>query len=479
MKSLLSLLFSSLFCLITLSAQDSWSLERCIQYATQNSISIKQAEVTVQNSEATQKGNKFARLPNLNARTSGGYQFGRTIDPATNVFSNQSIGSNSISLEAGVTLFNGNLINNSIKQGKLDIAAARADAQDAVNNLSLNVAAAYLNVLFAEEQLDNARTRLQQSQAQLEQTDKLIQAGSLAENERFQILAQIATDEQAVVTQENNVTIGYLDLKNLMQLPPEEELKIEKPEVLLPVIDPTGFELGSVYSQALSTQPIIRAGDLRIRSAQLDVDIARAGMLPSLSLFGNLRTDYNSKALDFAAPNLDNAQLVFGPEQPVQIDGANALLSEQNLIGVDFPNRKYTDQLSDNFGQSVGVSLNIPIYNNHRNVVAMERARLNIINTELTNDLNKQQLKANIQRAIADAKAAQKALNAAEKSAEALTVSYDNSQKRFGLGAINTFELTTAKNQLDQAKIDLTIARFDYLYKVKIVEFYQGKKLSL
>lgn len=479
------LLFAILLCFSTLATihAQAWSLEKCINHAQQNSLTMKQAEIGVENTRLTQKLNKMERMPALNADVSGGYAFGRTINPTTNTFQNISRGTNGFSLGANYIVYNGGRIHNNVKQSEFDVAAQRAETEDIANSIALNVAAAYINILFSEEQLQNANKRLQQTQEQLQQTDRLIQAGSLPENERLQILAQIAQDEQQVITQENSVEINYLNLKNLLLLEPDFELEIVNPGDLPIPADaaPELFKTNDIYNIALQNQPIIRAGELRIQSAGLGVDIAKAGKLPSVSLFGNVRTDFATGITDFSDPNIDNVTTVLG--DPILYNspdlGGDVVLSRYEISGVTFPDRKYTDQLSDNFGQSVGVSVNIPIYNRHRNNISIERARLNIINSEVALEQSKQQLKADVQRAIADAKAAKKQLEAAQKSVDALEAAYQNTQKRFDLGAANTFEFTSAKNQVDLSKVDLTIAKFDYLYKLKIVDFYQGKKITL
>ncbi|MCB0589636.1 MAG: TolC family protein, partial [Phaeodactylibacter sp.] len=207
-------------------AQNTWPLEKCIQYAQQNNLSTKQAQYNIQDAQLMEKLNQFSRLPNLSARTSAGYQFGRTIDPTTNSFNNQRIGFNSFSIDAGMTAFGGGQINNSIKQSKKDLEAARLEAQATSNDISLNIASAYLSILLAEEQLQNARKRLELSQEQLGQTDKLIQAGSLPPNDRLDFLAQIALDEQSIVDAQNQVAIGYLNLKQLMEIDPNEDIRI-------------------------------------------------------------------------------------------------------------------------------------------------------------------------------------------------------------------------------------------------------------
>jgi outer membrane protein len=202
-------------------------------------------------------------------------------------------------------------------------------------------------------------------------------------------------------------------------------------------------------------------------------------MIPTLTAFGNLRSDAATMVSDLSNPNLDNAYYELGQESLYQIDGDDALVAPYNLKGIEFPDRAYADQINDNFGQSLGVTLSIPIYNNSRNKIAVERARLNVINTEITNEQTKQQLKADVMRAITDAKASKKQLDAAEKSLAALDANFSNNEKKFNLGAINTFEYTTSKNQLDQARVDYTIAKYDYIYKLKIVDYFRGEKITL
>jgi outer membrane protein len=463
----------------TIFSQETWSLEKCITHAQNNSLTIKRSQLNVSNAELTEKGNKLERLPFLNASTSASYQFGRTIDPSTNIFRTRSIGTNNISVNAGITLFDGFRINNNIKQAKLDLAAGKADLEDANLTIAVNVAAAYLNILFAEDQIINARNRLRQTQDQLNQTDKLIQAGSLPETDRLQILAQAATDEQSLITQENTVEISYLNLKNLLQLSPDFDLKIEHPDLTTPDISLDVFTFEGIYQQSLLTQPIIKANDLRMKSAFLDEKIARTGMIPTITAFGNIRTDAATMVRDFNNPITDNAFLELGQESPFQVGGVDVLVAPYNVKGIEYPNRSYVDQINDNFGQSVGVSMSIPIYNNSRNRIAVERARLNVINTEITNEETKQQLKADVMRAITDAKAAKKQLDAAQKSLNALEANFSNNERKYKLGAINTFEYTSSKNQLDQARVDHTIAKYDYIYKLKIVDYYRGEKITL
>ena len=464
----------------TITAQEKWSLEKCIDYAQTNSLNIKQAELAVKQAQLSERGFKFSRYPNLNATIGGGVQFGLATNPTTNILENQTSGSNNFSISSGLLLYNGNRIKNSIKQSQIDIKAAQANVQQSSYNIALDVAGAYLNILFAEEQLDAAKKRLTQTQANLRQTDKLIQAGTLPENDRLEILARIATNEQAIVAQENQVASSYLLLKQLLILDPGFELAIEKPQIEVPNnISAEAFDLEQIYSQSLSTQPQIKAGELNLQSAEVGVDIAKSGLYPRVTLFGNIDTRYFSKAKDFNKPNETNKRVELGNPIPVEINGEPANFAVFREVGVTYPNQKYFSQLREFLGQSVGVNISIPIYNNQQTKIAMERAQLNILTTQIQNKQIKQQLKSAVQRAIADVRATKKTLDAAQKTVESLRIAYRNTEKRYDLGAVNTFELTTAKSNLDTAEVDLIIAKYDYLYRLKIVDFYQGNKISL
>ncbi len=462
------------FVFVTVVAQETWSLQQCVLYATQNNLLVKQAQATIQSNELTLKQSQFNRLPNVSASASYGYNFGLSVNPLTNTFSNQSIGFNNISLTAGIQVFGGNQINNSIKQNKMLLEAAQLDASTTINNLSLDIATAYLNILLGEEQLENARKQLELSQAQLNQIDRLINAGSRPENERFDILAQVARNEQTIIEAQNTIAIGYLNLKQLMNLDPNMDIRIQRPEMNIPAdVDPDAFSLNEVYTAALGTQPQIRASDLRLEGAQVGVDLAKGALFPTLNLFGNLDSRYSTEGQeptgDFRV--VRQTQQVFVDDTPVTI--------AQDVQVPIFEKSPYFDQLNNNFGQSFGASLRIPIFNNLQNRIGVQRARVNVLTSEVQNQQTRQQLKTSIQQAIANARAAKRSYDAAQRSVEASQIAFDNAQKRFELGAINTFDFTTARNNLDQAQISLIRAKYQYIFNVKVVEFYLGKEIKI
>jgi len=456
-------------------AQDIWSLERCVQYAQDNNISVKQAEANVKLSLLSERQAKASRYPNLSASFNAGEQFGRTIDPTSNQFSTQATGYNSLGFNAGASIFQGGLIHHSIKQAGWDIKASEADAEQLYNDLALQIAAAYLNILLTEEQATNARNRLELSGRQLVNTLKLIDAGTLPQADRFNVDAQIAREEQVVVVAQNSVDLAYLSLKQLLQLEPDFELVIEHPQVLIPAdANPGSKSLTPLYAVATGNQPNVRAAGFRIKSAEEGVHIARSAYLPSVSVFANLSSNYSTQFQEFKF----TGNTVQGATQIVSVNGMD--------IPIAFYEPEYTvkrvpyfDQIDRNFGQGLGLNISIPIYQNGRTRLSVERAKLGILNAQLQDNQTRQRLKNDIQTAIANARSAQKQLDAAQKTVDATRIAFSNMEKRHALGAINTLNLSTAKNNLDIAETDLIVAKYDYLFKLKILDFYEGKKIQL
>lgn len=456
-------------------AQETWSLEKCIRYALDENINIKRAALNVADNQLVDKANRYARLPNINGRVSGAYQFGRTIDPVTNDFNSLSIGTNSLGLDAGITVFNGNRISNQIKQSGYNIQAAMADLAQTKNDISLTIATAYLNVLFAEEQLDAAQKRKVLSEGQLDQVDKLIRAGARPQNDRLEILATIARNDQAIIAQENLVENGKLSLKNLLQLDPSKDIVLEKPQtIIIPTEDnPDLLRFDELYKSSLTNQAFVKADENRLKSAELGKDIARASLLPRLTAFAGLSTNYSTRGR-----RPDGTSTTVLVPQTVVIGGDPVDFAIEQEFS-NFEDNPYFNQINENFGQNIGLSLSIPIYNNHQTLVAMDRAELNILSNQYTAEINKQNLKSDIQTALANARAAKRTLQASERTVEASQVAFQNSEKQFQLGTINTFEYATARNNLDQAEVDLIVAKYDYIFKLKVLDFYQGKKLEL
>lgn len=457
-------------------AQEAWSLQRCVSYAQEKNLTIKQAQFTTKIAQIGESQAKASRLPSVNANANLGKQLGYTIDPTTNSFVSSGITSNSMGLNASLPLYTGGQINHTIKKAKYDAQASEADLQQATNNLALQVAQAYLTILLNAEQLQNTKDQLDLSQKQLTNTQKLIDAGNLPAGDVYNVTAQIARGEQSVIAAQNNLDLAMLNLKQLMQLEPDYPLEIERPVVDLNAVENyDAYTLTQVFEIAKNTQPNVQASEFRMQSANEDIEIARASYLPSLSAYANLNSYYSDAARKFTEdPNVT----VLGDPILFEVDGA-VLEVRPISNGINVKKVPYFTQVGNNFGQGFGVSLNVPIYQNGRARLGVERARLSVLNAELQNNQIQQQLKNDIQTSLASVRAAKKQLEASQKTIAASELAFQNAEKRFALGAINTIELNTAKNSFDLARNNLTVARYDYLFRVKILEFYLGKPLLM
>ena len=469
------LLGASLLSVAAIQAQDNWTLERCIDYAQKNSISVKQSQIQIGNAELTDRQLKANKRPNLNASSSLGGNFGYSVNQATYKFELNSFWSNGLSLNTGGPIYQGGQIDKSIAQNKYNQEAAKSDLEAAAMNISLTVASSYLRILLNEEQVTAAKKRLEQSKQQLSQVNKLITAGARPENDKYDFIAQVSRNEQSLVSVQNNVDIEYLTLKQLLELDPDAAFKIDRPDVKIPSENGVeGLTMRAVYQQAYSRQPQIKAGEMRLKSAEMQADIERTNYLPSLNWFAGMNTNYAStggqdrKGTPRIIPNI----------QSVKINGQPAVIQGEDFSTL--PNtKKYFKNLSQNLGQNVGISLNVPIYDKGLTRIAIERAKLNVENQLLTNQRTNQQLKADIQNALASAKAAKKQLDASEKTYSASKISSENADKKFSAGSASNFEVTTAKNNMDAAERDFIIAKYDYIFRLKIVDFYQGRKITL
>lgn len=469
-------IFFSVFVSEKAKSQETWSLEKCIEQARTRNLSLKQASLQVKDNELLQKQSVMGRYPSVAATTSYGLNAGRSVNPSTYQFENRTSSFNSWQLRFEVPIYQGGRITQQIKQSGLDVEAAKADADNTANTVGLQVAQAYLQILLNEEQLENTKKRLKQSKDQLERAEKQIRAGSLAPNAKFELQAQIARNEQSLVGSQNAMNLAYLNLKQLLLLDPDFQLKIEKPNLnTLPTTATEGYQLKAIYNQALSRQPIIKAGEYRIRSSEVGVKIAQAALLPSVSLSGGISTNYSSSITN--TPTFQNVNI----QQPVLINNTPSVITylNQPIPTGESSKTPYIDQLSNNFGQGINVSVQVPIFEQGRNRINIARAKLGVERELLRQETNKQQLKTDIMNAIANARAAQKSYEAAQKTYEAQKAAFEATEKRFSIGNANSFELSQAKINLDAAETDVTFSKYDFIFKLKIVDFYEGKPLNM
>lgn len=477
------LLLLACFLSFGISAQSAspWTLEKAVNHAIVNNLQVKRlnnfseiARINLQQAENN-------RLPTASGSSNVGAQLGRTIDPTTNEFEQQTIGFQGYQINAGITLYNGGLIKNNLAQAQIDLAAAEMDTKVTSNNIGLQVANSYLTIVLLKEQLNNSRAQLQLTTDQLENTDALIRAGAVPAAQRFDLQAQQAANQQVIVDLENQLEMATLGLQILLMIDFDEEFSIATPE-----LNPTeaqlfeDYNVNEVYTAARNTQPTVLAAELRKESAQLGIEIAKSGLRPTLSLFGSLSTNFSTVAKDFNNPDLSGITVVQGPEVPVLISGIPATLSTQTTSGSPvFPNLGYFDQLNRNFGQSIGMAINVPIYSQGRNKLNVQRAKVQQLNTVLDIEQADNQLRNDVELALTNLRGAQQSYRAAQASQDAAQAAFDNAQRSYKAGSANSLDLVTATNRLEQAQTEFTRTKYQLIFNRQVIRFYLGQGFSL
>ena len=475
-----ALIFLLLPCLLGAQSGNEWTLSRAVSYAWENNLQVRRLDNSTELARIAVQQGRNNRLPTLSGGTGFNLQLGRTIDPTTNTFEAQNILSQGYQLQGAVTLYNGGLIRNSLRQAEIDLQAAETEARVTANNIGLQVANSYLTILLTREQLANARTQLALTSRQLQNTETLIEAGSVPAGQRYDLIAEQAANQRTVVELENQVRLALLNLQLLLELDPVDDFDIATPERDL---DEeaffTDYDLQEVLSAAQQTQPTIRAAELRRTAAALETEVAKAGSRPSVQLYANVNTNYSNIARDFNNPDASGVELVQGPPVPVLINGEEVSLTTFNQTGLVFPRLSYFDQLNQNFGQSIGVSLSVPIYSQGRNRLNVQRAEVSRLNADLDVAQAENQLRSDVEQALGDLRAARETYRAAQVSLEAAQNAYDVAQRRFTAGAANSLDLVTATNRLDQARTEFTRTKYQLIFNREVIQFYLGEGLSL
>ncbi len=455
-----------------------WTLEECVNYARENNLNIRTSQLTQLQNEIAVKQSKFALLPSLGAGGSVGKSFGRTVDPVTNSFVSQDFLSGGLSASANATLYQGGILQNTIKQNEINLEASEYDLEKAKNDIGLNVATNFLNVLLNREQLENAKFQLQVSTAQLERTKKLVEAGSLPLTNQLDLESQKASNEVQLVNAENNLNAAVLLLKQSMQMPADQQLEIEAPALEVDQVSTVVEAPSRIYEVAVQNQPEVKSAELNIKSNILGEKIAKGAFLPSLSISGSISTNYSDQARQFLGSQVVNVPAqqigtVQGTGQPV------FSAPGQQSIPMFSDNYKVIDQFNDNLGQSVRVSLNVPIFSRYSNTANLQRAKISKQRSEINAQNVKNQLRQNIETAYNNATASLKSYDATLKRVAALEETFRAAEQRYNVGDANFVDYQVASNNLFAARTDLVRAKYEYIFRVKILDFYLGNPITL
>jgi outer membrane protein len=334
----------------------------------------------------------------------------------------------------------------SYKQSGLNVRVSQHDLEKLKNDIALNVAASYMQVLFNAELIANAERQIEATTLQRERTKQMVDAGSFARGALLDVESQLANEELQLVNAQNQYDISLLTLAQLIDLETTDGFSIVVPELAIPEFEILAANAGAIYNSAVTRMPEILAVDTRLESSERGFSIARAARYPRLTLSGSLSTNYSSAFKRFV-----------------------------NLQLEDVP---FQDQLDQNFSKSVSLNLSIPIFNNYQTRTSVSRARIGLETARYNAENSRLQLRKTIQQSYADAVAALKRYNASQKSVAALRETLRYTEQRFNVGLAISLDYTNAKNNLNKAESELLQSKFDFIYRVKVLDFYQGKPLS-
>ncbi len=414
-----------------------WSLEDCINYALKNNITIKQSYLTVKSSKADLLQSKLNFLPSFNASTNQSNTWGRAINHYTNQYTTQKSNQYYASVNGNITLFSGFQNVNKLRLEEFNYLASKYSSDEIKDNISLNIAAAYLQILYNIETVNNAKRQLESTQDQINLTRKEVEVGKVARGNLLDIEAQGASDKVNLVKAQNQLMLARLDLMQLLDLKSSTPFDIQKPTFnithkpnLLPII--------IIYNTAVGIMPQIKNAEYNVKVAGASLAMTRGQRSPSLSFYSSYSNQY--------LPQL---------------------------------NTPLGQQIRQNYSYGLGFSLSIPILNHFQVSTAITKSKISLQQAKLTLENQKNTLRKNIETAYTDALASYQTYEASLKSVESLKESFKYAKEKFNVGLMSSTDYTLAKNNYFNAESTLTSAKYDYIFKTKILDFYLGRSLNL
>jgi len=402
MRSKFFLILPFFFIVIAAHSQKRWTLLECVQYAMENNISIKQSSLQEQVSAIAYKQSRLSQIPSANFSNNDSYRFGKSQNPSTGILENQNFFSIGLNFQTNVEIFNWFSKKNTILANEWAVQAAKAATDKMKDDVSLTVANSYLQILLAIEQKKIAEVQVQQSLSQLDIVAKQVDAGALPELNALELEAQLANDSANLISAIGNVEQTKFVLKAYMNLDAAADFEIAEPPVDQIPLEPIGeLQPQDVYALALLNQPLQKANEFNLKAAERNSMAARGALYPSISAFGSLGTNYGY----FKAPTYNQVFSGYRSSGLVIPDGSGGYVDVQSPVFVQGSKSGYITsdalgtQFQNNFGQSIGISISVPIFNGWQGKANYQRSKINIRNLEYQRELDNQTLKQNIYQA--------------------------------------------------------------------------------
>lgn len=452
------------------NAQQIWKLEDCIKKAWQENFRMKQAQLNTHSNQLDVNQARAQMLPSINGSGTQAFNLGRNVDPFTNTFSNQTIRSNNFTLQANWTLFNGFQVQNTIKREQYDLQAWQADEKTAKNDIALQVAGQYLQILMNRELVFTSQKQLELSQLQAARLQKLMEAGKVSEAEYLMQQSQVANDELNLINAKSNLQMAYLSLWQSMNMEPDTANTIEAPPALIPMRS-TPRSAKEIFDAVFQNRPEIQSANYKLSQAQMQQKISEGSRLPRLNMFANVSSLFSSTRKDITGFNFNGYNIIGITKQTFD----TVVSPKYDYVTKTTP---FGHQLSNNFGQSFGFSLSIPIFNNLQAHTAVQKSKIQSQLAQVNLDMAKMSLYKNIQQAVIDLQVAETKYDAAQKNFAAQQKAFQASKIRYDNGAATLTEYQLANTNYTRAESNYLQSRYELIFRQKIIDFYMGNELK-
>ncbi|MGX5687583.1 TolC family protein [Arcticibacter tournemirensis] len=442
---ILAAVFLLVFSAFTANSQEKITLQQAVDLTLQNNLQIKQSKLNEALSEEDLKQSKLYFYPTLNASTDLNYNFGRNIDPVSNDFVNEKTTTSSGGVNSSFPVFQGFRLWNQISRFKYQLEADKSATKKIQNDLSLTVVTTYLQILNNEDLLTASQQQFELAKLQLDREQKQFDVGSKTLADLSQAKSQMATAELNVTTARNQLDISYLNLAQLMERDPANPFEVVKPAINQLVDLNSTYSAAEVYTKASENYPDINIAKFRTLAALKAVDIAKGDLYPRLTFGANMSTGYSSR---------------------------------KNLVQGELVTAKFSDQISDNFRQTVGFTLSIPIFNNYSSRIGLRKAKISYQNAQVSEQLARNNFNKIIYQAVTDLRAAESSYNSANSAYQSSKDAFNAIQQRYGVGLVNSLDFNQAQTDLNQKEFNLIQARYNLIFRNKIIDFYLGNPLT-
>lgn len=469
-RSFLSLI-TMLICCVTIQAQSKkWTLEECVKYAIQNNISIKQSELDSKTALIDKKGAVGNFLPSLNASASHSWNIGLNQDITTGLLQNQTTQFTSAGANVGIDIYKGLQNQNTLRKANLSIVAAKYQLLKMQEDIALNVANAFLQVLFNKENLKVQKQQLGINEKQYARSEELVKAGSIPRGDLLDVKATVALNNQNVIAAENALLISKLSLSQLLQLKDFENFDVVDDTDVKDENNIMAQTPNAIYDKALEGRTELKIARTNLEIAQKNVAIAKGAFQPTLQGFYSFssRVGYSDRVVGFQ-PNTSNPTSVVG-----YVEGTNQNVLQNNFSPVLGKALPFFDQFSDNKGHSFGAQLSIPIFNGFSVRNNVERSKVSLERSKIALEQQDLDLQRNVFTAFADAKGALNAYESSVVALEARQGAYDYAKEKYAVGLMNSFDFNQSQTLLTNAQSEVLRTKYDYIFKIKILEFYFG-----